>query len=253
MTGSGRSPGSRIAAVVRLPKPACSSPSLSGILDNGSPLTVAGAASELPWGRRYATYPNPRLHRIPYYAGSRQHLYRVHNQASTACHVNATMPQNLPCTDFPKLRCKRETAAVPVRCRSLLLIVAAAIQLGACTFGNTEGNGYLSFGGQDEAAQSFPQNYRPELLSFLKTYLNDPTNVKAAQIAEPVEKSVGGHQRYVSCLRYSAKEFNGTYDPVKDRGVLYVNGRLDHIIEQPGDLCAGANYAAFPELEKLTR
>jgi len=137
--------------------------------------------------------------------------------------------------------------------RSLLPVIAVAVLLGACTFGNTEGNGYSPFENQDETPQVYPQNYRPELLSFMKTYLNDPTNVKAAQVAEPIQKSAGGHQRYIACLRYSAKEFNGTYDPVKDRAVMYVNGRLDHIIEQPGDLCTGATYAAFPELEKLTR
>lgn len=134
-----------------------------------------------------------------------------------------------------------------------MTIAAAAVLLGACTFGNTEGNGYLSFGKEDDGVQVYPQNYRPELLSFLKTYLNDPTDVKAAQLAPPVEKTIGGRQRYVTCLRYSAKQFNGTYDPAKDRAVMYVNGRLDHIIEQSGDLCAGAQYAAFPELEKLTR
>ncbi len=47
MTGTGRSPGLRIVTVARLPKPG-SKALLSGLLDNGSPLTVAGAASELP-------------------------------------------------------------------------------------------------------------------------------------------------------------------------------------------------------------
>jgi hypothetical protein len=48
MTGTGRSPGSRINAVARLPKLASKEALLSGMMDNGSPLTVAGAASELP-------------------------------------------------------------------------------------------------------------------------------------------------------------------------------------------------------------
>ena len=47
MTGTGRSPGSRIVAVVRLPKPGLQA-LLSGVMDNDSPLTVAGAASDWP-------------------------------------------------------------------------------------------------------------------------------------------------------------------------------------------------------------
>ncbi len=47
MTGTGRSPGSRIVAVARLPKPSLEA-LLSGVLDNSSPLTVAGAASDWP-------------------------------------------------------------------------------------------------------------------------------------------------------------------------------------------------------------
>lgn len=52
MTGTGRSPGSRIVAVARLPRL-----SPSGMMDNGSPLTVAGAASEWPYKRRFLTKP----------------------------------------------------------------------------------------------------------------------------------------------------------------------------------------------------
>jgi hypothetical protein len=87
MTGTGRSPGSRIAAVARLPEL-----SLSGIVDNGSPLTVAGAASELLRSIIYAkctaliaAAPNSLL------AGLRRHLCRSGNQSSSACLVNATI------------------------------------------------------------------------------------------------------------------------------------------------------------------
>jgi len=38
-----------------------------------------------------------------------------------------------------------------------------------------------------------------------------------------------------------------------DRAALYIDGRLDRLIEKPGDICTGANYTPFPELEKLTR
>lgn len=98
MTGTGRSPGSRIVAVVRLPEHM-----LSGIVDNGSPLTVAGAASALlqpgihaRCGTPVAAAPNSLL------AGSRRHLCRISNQSSGACLVNATISAAGRDADFGK-------------------------------------------------------------------------------------------------------------------------------------------------------
>jgi hypothetical protein len=103
------------------------------------------------------------------------------------------------------------------------------------------------------ADQPFPNNYRPEMLAFLKTYINNPAGIHDAVIAQPVQRSVGGRQRYVVCVRYSARDFEGDYRNGRDHALVYVDGRLDHIVDKSGDLCAGATYAAFPELEKLTR
>ncbi|HEY3681173.1 MAG TPA: hypothetical protein VGL45_20865 [Bradyrhizobium sp.] len=103
------------------------------------------------------------------------------------------------------------------------------------------------------ADQPFPNNYRPELLAFLKTYINNPAGIHDAVIAQPVQRDVGGRQRYVVCVKYSARDFDGNYRDARDHALVYVDGRLDHIVDKSGDLCAGATYAAFPELEKLTR
>jgi hypothetical protein len=103
------------------------------------------------------------------------------------------------------------------------------------------------------ADQPFPNNYRPELLAFLKTYINNPTGIHDAVIAQPVQRDVGGRQRYVVCVKYSARDFDGNYRDARDHALVYVDGRLDHVVDKSGDLCAGATYAAFPELGKLTR
>lgn len=103
------------------------------------------------------------------------------------------------------------------------------------------------------ADQPYPNNYRPELLAFLKTYINNPVAIRNAVIAEPAQRTVGGRQRYVVCVKYSARDFDGNYRDPRDHALVYVDGRLDHIVDKSGDLCAGAVYAAFPELEKLTR
>jgi hypothetical protein len=103
------------------------------------------------------------------------------------------------------------------------------------------------------ANQPFPTSYRVELLAFMKTYLNNPVGVKEAVIAEPVQRTVGGRLRYVVCLRYNAKDRDGSYLGLRERAVLYVDARLDRIVEEAGEICAGAAYAPFPDLEKMTR
>jgi len=40
---------------------------------------------------------------------------------------------------------------------------------------------------------------------------------------------------------------------VRERAILYVDGRLDRMVENASESCAGAVYAPFPELEKMTR
>jgi hypothetical protein len=101
--------------------------------------------------------------------------------------------------------------------------------------------------------QPYPANYRSEIVAFMKTYLNDPVGVRDAGMAEPVQRTVGGRLRYVSCLRYSARESDGSYQEPRERAILYVDGRLDRIIENAGDLCTGTAYAPFPELMAMTR
>ena len=105
----------------------------------------------------------------------------------------------------------------------------------------------------NDANQPFPSNYRTELLAFLKAYLNNPVGVHDAAIAEPAPRDVSGKNRYVVCLRYSMRESDGGYREPRDRAVLFFNGRLDRMIENGAEICAGAVYAAFPEMEKLTR
>jgi hypothetical protein len=50
-----------------------------------------------------------------------------------------------------------------------------------------------------------------------------------------------------------AARSDGSYGLMQERALVYVDGRLDHVLEKPADICAGAAYAPFPDLEKLTR
>jgi len=124
--------------------------------------------------------------------------------------------------------------------------------LAACA-GGEDRDPVLSIDNGGSANQPFPDNYRSELLAFMRTYLNNPVGVHGAMMAEPVQRTVGGRLRYVSCLRFASRESDGSYREPRERAILYVNGRLDRVVENVGELCAGAVYAPFPDLEKLTR
>lgn len=135
-----------------------------------------------------------------------------------------------------------------LRAAILLLPVALA----ACA-SSDEVKGITFTDDRGVSNQPFPNNYRAEILAFMKTYLNNPAGVRDAVMAEPVQRTVGGRLRYVSCLRFATRESDSAYREPRERAVLYVDGRLDRVIENAGEPCAGATYVPFPELEKLSR
>lgn len=126
------------------------------------------------------------------------------------------------------------------------------VALSACAAGD-EGKSITFTDDRGVSSQPFPRNHRTEVLAFLKTYLNDPVGVRDAVMAEPVERVVGGRQRYVVCLRFSPREADGGYREPRERALLFVDGRLDRILENAAEPCVGAAYAPFAELEKMTR
>ena len=103
------------------------------------------------------------------------------------------------------------------------------------------------------SSQPFPNNYKSEIVSFMRTYLNNPVGVRGAVMAEPVQRVVGGRLRYLSCLRFSAREPDGGHREPRERAILFVDGRLDRIIENAVEPCVGVAYVPFAELEKMTR
>jgi hypothetical protein len=134
--------------------------------------------------------------------------------------------------------------------RILAALLLPALLAGCLT---DEGGGSMSFSSDSDVAQPYPGNYKSQMLSYLHVYLNNPVGVREAVIAEPMQRTVGGRERYVTCLRYSERRLDGTYREAHDRAVLFVNGRLDRMIANAGDECAGAVYAPFPELEQMQR
>jgi hypothetical protein len=108
-----------------------------------------------------------------------------------------------------------------------------------------------------EAQNVFPASYKNDLLAFLRTYLNDPEHVRAAQVSQPVLKTVIQGERYVVCVRYRERKSGGVYGPPKDGAATYVSAKLDRFFDAPPTevkaLCKDVPLEPFPELEQLKR
>ena len=53
----------------------------------------------------------------------------------------------------------------------------------------------------EENPNTFPADYKNEILLTMTSTLDDPTNVRGAFISEPVLRQAGKEQRYVICVR----------------------------------------------------
>ncbi len=131
-------------------------------------------------------------------------------------------------------------------------ILLLPIALAACA-GSEDSRSITYTDDRGVSNQPYPNNYRAEVLAFMKTYLNNPVGVHDAAMAEPVQRVIGGRLRYITCLRYSPRDSDGNYREPRERAILYVDGRLDRLVENAAEPCAGAVYAPFPELQSMTR
>jgi hypothetical protein len=109
-----------------------------------------------------------------------------------------------------------------------------------------------------DAENIYPQNYRQDLLAFLRTYLNDPAHVRGAAVSQPQLRYIGPGDRYVSCVRFNARNTDGKYVGSKDGAATFVSGKLERFFDTPKELrelelCKDAAFAPFPELERLAR
>jgi|SRR5579871_1746486 hypothetical protein len=134
-------------------------------------------------------------------------------------------------------------------------ILGLPLAFGGCSHG-------LRFGEPSPASDPdinvYPANYKADILAAMHAYLNDPTGVRDAGIADPALKTVADTLRYVVCVRFNAKKGDntagkGAYAGVKEIAAVFVAGRFDRFVEAAHDQCAGVSYAPFPELQKLSR
>lgn len=138
------------------------------------------------------------------------------------------------------------------RAARLASVLALPLTLAAC-FGSDSDRPSLMEGGQAGGPQPFPDNFRTDTVALMRAYLNNPVGVREASMADPVLREVGGRQFYISCLHFTPREADGSYKSMSERAAIFVNGRGDRIVDRTSEICAGAVYAPFPELEKMTR
>ena len=137
-----------------------------------------------------------------------------------------------------------------------ILLVGMTLVLGACAHHHHHDDDATP---TDTGLDPYPANYKSDILAAMHAYLNDPTGIRDAAIAEPAFKAAGGVKHYVVCVRYNAKSLSPNagkeYAGVKDSAAVFIAGRFDHFVEAAAaaESCAGVTYTPFPELEKLSR
>jgi hypothetical protein len=87
----------------------------------------------------------------------------------------------------------------------------------------------------------FPTDYKPKIVAFLQKYLTDRSSFSGASISPPMLKPFGTENRYVVCIRLSGNK------PGEKMAIFY-GGQLNQFVDA-GDVCKGAAYEPFPELD----
>jgi hypothetical protein len=133
--------------------------------------------------------------------------------------------------------------------RRAILALAVSLILGACGHHLRQPD---AGNAGDDGANAYPANYRSDILAAMHAYLNNPTGIRDAAIAEPALKASGNTTRYLVCLKFNAKKNVSEYAGTKEIAASFLAGRFDHFIEMAREQCAGVTYTPFPELQKLS-
>jgi hypothetical protein len=150
------------------------------------------------------------------------------------------------------------------RRRGVLAAAGLAVALAGCASEQERGE-HLA---REERINVYPGNYRADLVAGLRAYVNDPTNIRDAWIAEPALAQIGPRRRYVACVRFNARNSDGRYAGGREALAVFSEGRFDQFIEASATTdpasqeslsafvkgrCDAAEYKRFPELEAMKR
>ena len=100
-----------------------------------------------------------------------------------------------------------------------------------------------------------PANYKSQLQTEMHRRLVDPVGVRDAFVSSPVLRQSGGVERYISCVRYTAKDETGQYAPPAERAAYFYSGTVTQIVDQDAsrEICRGVAYEPWPELTRMCK
>jgi hypothetical protein len=96
----------------------------------------------------------------------------------------------------------------------------------------------------------FPTEYKARIRERLNLQVADARTIRDAYIAEPALKPRGAVTRYIACVRFDAKDEHGQYTGNKEYAAFFFEGQLTQIVDATREMCDGALYRPFPEVEK---
>jgi hypothetical protein len=126
----------------------------------------------------------------------------------------------------------RETSKAVLACVLILLLAAVA------------GCSDSGFWGKPEKAvdpNAYPENYKKDMLAYVKTHPAELLNAREASISTPALKQFGTQSRYFACLRVNGPDWR------KEKMLVFYSGGINQFIDA-GDQCGAAAYQPFPEL-----
>jgi hypothetical protein len=127
----------------------------------------------------------------------------------------------------------REPPRAVFACVSILLVAAVA----GCS-------DFSLWGKPDKPIDPnvYPENYKKDVLTYLKAHPAEMLNVREASISAPALRQFGSESRFFACLRVSGPDWR------KDKTVIFYSGGINQFIDAEGDQCGAAPYQPFPEL-----
>ena len=132
----------------------------------------------------------------------------------------------------------------------ILAALISALGLGGCSSSSLPD--LSSYYKEKPTGQNvFPANYKQELAEFLRTYIENPRQVRDASIGTPVQRSVGGQSRYVTCVRYNPRNFENKYEGNKEKLAIFIDGKMNQFVDSDPQICAGLAYQRYPEIENM--
>ena len=126
----------------------------------------------------------------------------------------------------------RETSRAVLGCVLILFLAAVA------------GCSDFDFWGKPEKVvdpNAFPENYKKDVLTYVKTHPRELLNARDASISTPALKQFGTQSRYFACLRVNGPDWR------KEKMLVFYSGGINQLIDA-GDQCGAAAYQPFPEL-----